>query len=301
MQISRLSGVVTALITPFRNADLDEAAFVRLVERQVGAGVQGLLVASPAAGEAATLKPQEVRRLLDLCVAAVGGRIPVIADASSNSTLTTIGLVRQAQGGGADAALVSAPWYNRPSQEGIFRHYQAIAEAVDFPILIGNSPQRAAVDIHEPTLERLAELPHLIGIEENSINVARVSAIRSRCGSDFRVLAGHDVSVLGALALGAHGLTSLVANVVPHAVVEMHALWSAGDWHGALHAHDKLFELTRFLTADPSPAAAKLALGLLGLCEPDVRLPITPCSTDMAPKVEIAMARLESRLSGRSA
>lgn len=288
MEVAKLSGVITALVTPFSNGELDESAVVRLVERQVAGGVAGILVGSHAFGEGATLRPDEAHRLLELCVATTMGRIAVIADASSNSTLTATSLIRRAKDQGVDAALVSAPWYNRPSQHGIVRHFEAVSSATGLPILIGNAPQRAAVEIQESALVRLAALANVIGIEETSSDITRVSKIRSCCGAGFPVFHGRDGAGLAALAFGAHALTSLTANVFPEAMVQMVAAWRARHPAIATRVQDQLFELHSLLTFEQTPAATKMALAYLGLCGPDVRLPLV--SSCVADSLRIAEA-----------
>jgi 4-hydroxy-tetrahydrodipicolinate synthase len=294
MEVTQLSGVITALVTPFSNGELDEVALVRLVERQIAAGVDGLLVGSHAFGEAATLSPQEIRRLIELCVETVAGRIAVIADASSNSTLTAMGLLRQAKDLGADAALVSVPWYNRPAQEGIVRHFEAVTWASDLPIFLGNAPQRAALEIQEPALSRLAALPTIIGIEEASGDITRVSKIRNCCGTGFQVLHARDGAGLAALAFGAHALTSLTANLLPEAMVQMVTAWRAGHPAIATRVQDELFELHRLLTLEPTPSATKMALAHIGLCRADVRLPLVPPGASTSSDVVAAVGRAAS-------
>jgi 4-hydroxy-tetrahydrodipicolinate synthase len=273
---------VTALATPFDGPAVDETALELLVSSQISAGVRGLLVGSHLAGEAAALRLAEGRRVLDLCVEASAGRAAVIADASSNATATAIGLARRAREAGADAVLVTTPWYNRPSQEGLYLHYRAIAEAAELPVILDNAPDRTGVDILEPTLERLAALPNLIGLKESSPDVARVSSARRVCGPDFRVFSGHDGVALGFMAHGAHGVVSLAANVAPHAVTAMCTACAAGDWAEALLWQDRLYELHRLLSLAPPPSAVKRVLHLMGICRPDVRLPMTECPEGVA-------------------
>lgn len=286
--VTRFTGLFTALVTPFRDGGLDESAFTELAERQIAAGVQGLVVASGVAGEAATLRPDETQRLIELCVRAAAGRVLVIAGAASNATAATVELVRQAQDLGADAALVTAPWYNRPSQEGIFRHYQALTEAVAFPILVGNVPSRTAIDISLETLQRLARMPGIVGLEDGAGDITRISAMRQDCRG-WAVLSSHDPSGLGHLAYGGHGLISLTANVAPAAMSALSAACRADDWATAREWQNRLFRLHAALMLDPAPAAAKLALSLLGLCRPDVRLPITAGSESISRALQQAM------------
>ena len=204
----RFTGLLTAIVTPFRDGELDEAAFAALAERQIAAGVQGLVVATGAAGEAATLRPEEVERLIRLSVQVAGRRILIVADVSSNATVATIVRLRQAQDLGADAALVTAPWCNRPSQEGIHRHYEAVADAAALPILVGNEPVRCRVDIAVDTLRRLAALPGIVGLVDFSGDPTRIGAVMDAC-PDWALLCGDDPSSLGHRVYGGHGAVSL--------------------------------------------------------------------------------------------
>lgn len=285
-----LGGVLTALVTPFRDDALDEAALASLVERQIAAGIAGLVVASGVAGEAPTLTFDEVRRVIELCVVTAHGRIPVIAGASSNSTTAAKALVRQARDLGADAAMVTAPWYNRPGQEGAFRHYQAIAEAVDFPVLVDNAGARTMNDLSSATLRRLSALPSIIGIVDSSGDPARTDSTLRDC-PDWTVLSGHDPDALGQIAQGVHGCVSLTANVAPKAMV---ALFDAidHDMAGARRVQASLLALQVALAADPAPAATKFALAQLGLCQLDVRLPITPYAESLPQGLIEAMRAL---------
>lgn len=288
LKSDRLSGVLTALVTPFRDGGLDEPAFATLVERQISAGAHGLVVASGVAGEAVTLRGDDARRLIALCVKLADGQVPVIAGGSSNSTAAAVTLVRQAKDLGADAALVTTPWYNRPSQEGVVRHYQAIADSVSFPILVDSSPSRTMTDLPIATLHRLAALPTLVGIVDASADMTRVTATRRACPG-WVSLSGDDPSWLGHMALGGHGCLSLTANLAPQAMAALYAAASAQDWTTARRRHDQLFDLQLALAMDPSPSAAKFGLSSLGLCRPDVRLPISPYPEASGPALIAAM------------
>ena len=209
-------GVFTALVTPFQGGVLDEAAFVALVERQIAAGVHGLVPVGTT-GEGSTLTHPEHRRVAELCVATARGRVPVIAGAGSNSTAEAIDLVRHAREIGAAAALVVTPYYNRPSQEGLYRHYAAINDAVDLPILVYNVPSRTSVDISNETLERLSRLPNIAGVKDATADLGRPSLQRLTCGEDWVMLSGDDASALGYIAHGGHGAISVTSNVAPEA------------------------------------------------------------------------------------
>jgi 4-hydroxy-tetrahydrodipicolinate synthase len=270
-------GAIPALVTPFRNGAVDEDAFRALVERQLKGGVRALVPVGTT-GETATLSHQEHRRVVELCVEVAAGRVPVIAGAGSNSTEEAIGLVRHAKQVGADGALVVTPYYNRPSQEGLYRHYAAINDAVDLPILIYNVPSRTSIDISNETIARLAKLPNIVGVKDATADLARPSVMRRTCGEDFVLLSGEDASALGYMAHGGHGCISVTCNVEPEGMSQMLDACLAGDFAAALSWQDRLISLHKALFADASPAPTKFALAHLGLCAEDVRLPIAPCS-----------------------
>lgn len=270
-------GVLPALVTPFRNGAVDEDAFVALVERQIAGGVHGLVPVGTT-GETATLSHEEHRRVVELCVRTARGRVPVVAGAGSNSTAEAIELVRHAKTVGADAALVVTPYYNRPSQEGLYAHYAAINEAVQLPVLVYNVPGRTSVDISNEILARLAVLPNIVGIKDATADLTRASLQRLACGEDWVMLSGDDGSALGYMAHGGHGCISVTANVAPEQCAAFYDAAMAGDWAGALQGQDRLVRLHKALFSDASPAPTKYALAHLGLCAEDVRLPIVPAS-----------------------
>ncbi|HXQ14162.1 MAG TPA: 4-hydroxy-tetrahydrodipicolinate synthase [Caulobacteraceae bacterium] len=281
-------GVFTALVTPFRRGELDEAAFVALVERQIAGGVHGLVPVGTT-GESATLSHEEHRRVVELCVATAAGRVPVIAGAGSNSTAEAIELTRHAKQVGANAVLAVTPYYNRPSQEGLYRHYAAMAEAVDFPIVVYNVPSRTSVDITNETLARLARLPNIVGIKDATGDLPRASLQRLMCGPDWVMLSGDDPSALGYVAHGGHGCISVTSNVAPAACAAFFNAALGGDWKTALSWQDRLVRLHKGLFLDASPAPTKFALAHLGFCADEVRLPIAPCSEAVKPAILEAM------------
>ena len=288
----RFSGVLTALVTPFRDGEVDEAAFVRLVERQLAAGVHGV-VAVGTTGETSTLGHDEHRRVVELCVQTVAGRRPVIAGAGSNCTAEAIELLRHAKAVGADAALVATPYYNRPSQEGLYAHYAALDAAVDLPVILYNVPGRTAVDMSNDTVARLARLPNVAGIKDATGDLTRASLMRRACPDDFVLLSGDDGSALGYMAHGGHGVISVSSNVAPAVCARQMEAALAGDFASALVMQDELIALHRALFLDASPAPTKWALSELGLCAPDVRLPLVACAEAVQPAVAHAV-----RLSG---
>ena len=284
----RFAGVFTALVTPFRDGQVDEAAFRALVERQIAAGIDGLVPVGTT-GETATLSHAEHDRVVELCVEIAAGRVAVIAGAGSNCTAEAVERVRFAKEAGADGALVVAPYYNRPSQEGLYRHYSAIAEASDLPVLIYNVPGRSAVDIGNHTIARLAELPSMVGVKDATGDLTREGLMRLQCPKGFAMLSGDDGSALGYMAQGGHGVISVTSNVAPAAMAKMIHAAQAGDFAEALRLNDTLARLHKALFLDASPAPAKFALAQLGLCTEEVRLPLVPCAEAVKPAVLEAM------------
>ena len=283
-----IRGAITALVTPFRDGALDEDAIVALVERQIAAGIHGVVPVGTT-GETSTLSHDEHRRVVELCVATVAGRVRVIAGAGSNSTREAIELVRHAKTVGADAALVVTPYYNRPSQEGLYQHYAAINEAVQLPVFVYNVPTRTSVDIANATVARLARLPNIVGIKDATGNMTRVANQRLDCGDDWILLSGDDGSALGYMAHGGHGCITVAGNVAPEAVANFYNACMAKDWETALYWQDRLARLNDALFLDASPAPTKFALATLGLCTADARLPIAPCNEAVKPAILDAM------------
>jgi 4-hydroxy-tetrahydrodipicolinate synthase len=281
-------GVITALITPFRDGTVDEKAFVALVERQIAAGVHGLVPVGTT-GETATLSYEEHRRVVELCVETARGRAFVIAGAGANATDEAVGLTAHAKAVGADAALVVAPYYNRPSQEGLYQHFKAINDAVQLPVVVYNVPSRTSVDIANETLERLSALPNIVGVKDATGDLPRASMQRLTCGPEWNLLTGDDPSALGYMAHGGHGVISVTSNVAPEACVAFMEACLNGQWETALYWQDRLIRLHRALFFDASPSPTKAALAMLGLCEEDTRLPIVRCSDAVRPALEQAM------------
>jgi 4-hydroxy-tetrahydrodipicolinate synthase len=281
-----------ALITPFSGGKVDEKAFVALIERQIAGGVHGLVPAGTT-GESATLSHEEHRRVVELCVKTAAGRLPVIAGAGSNSTTEAIELAEHAKAVGADAVLIATGYYNRPSQEGLYRHFEAVNNAVDIPIVVYNVPSRTIVDIGNETLERLAKLPNIMGIKDATGDVARVSQQMKVCGPDWVMLSGDDPTGLGYIAHGGHGCISVTANVAPKACAAFYDALLAGDFATARTMQAKLITLHKALFLEPSPGPTKFALAHLGLCSEEVRLPITPCTDAVKPAILAAMAEAE--------
>lgn len=285
---SHFKGVIPALVTPFRDGEVDERAFVSLVERQIAGGVHGLVPVGTT-GETSTLSHEEHKRVVELCVKTAAGRVPVIAGAGSNSTAEAIALAAHAKAVGADACLVVTPYYNRPSQEGMYQHYKAINDAVELPVFVYNVPGRTGVDIANETLARLAKLPNIVGVKDATGDLGRISFQRLMCGPDWVLLTGDDPSALGYMAHGGHGVISVTSNVAPEACAAFMNACMAGQWETALYWQDRLVRLHKALFLDSSPAPTKFAMAQLGLCSDEARLPITTCAEAVRPTILDAM------------
>ena len=281
-------GVITALITPLRDGNVDEAAFEALLERQIAAGVHGVVPVGTT-GESATLTTEEHKRLVELCVMIARGRVRVIAGAGASATSKAIELVRHAKTVGADGALVVTPYYNRPSQAGLAAHFEAIAEAVQLPVLLYNVPGRTGVDLSNETVARLAAHPNIVGIKDATADMSRPSWMRANIPGQFDLIAGDDASFLGYLAHGGHGVISVVSNVAPEAMVALYDAVMAGDLATARSWQDRLIGLHKAMFMDSSPSPAKYALSRLGLCGEDVRLPLVPTSDAARPAIDAAL------------
>jgi 4-hydroxy-tetrahydrodipicolinate synthase len=281
-------GVITALITPFSQGRLDETAFAALIERQIVGGVHGVVPVGTT-GETSTLSHDEHKRVVSLCVEVVGGRIPVIAGAGSNSTDEAVDFVRHAKAAGADAALVVTPYYNRPSQEGLFQHYLEINTAVELPVFVYNVPSRTSVDISNETLARLSVLPNVVGVKDATGDMVRATLQRRQCGADWNMLTGDDPSALGYMAHGGHGCISVTANVAPEACAAFFNACLSGNWTEARALQDRLIRLHKALFIDASPSPTKFALAHLGLCAEESRLPIVACAPTHHDEILAAM------------
>lgn len=282
-------GVITALITPLRDGNVDEAAFEALLERQIAAGVHGVVPVGTT-GESATLTTEEHKALVERTVALARGRVRVIAGAGASATGKAIELVRHAKTVGADGALVVTPYYNRPSQAGLKAHFEAIAEAVQLPVLLYNVPGRTGVDLADQTVAELSAHPNIVGIKDATGDMGRVSWMRANIAGQFDLISGDDASFLGYVAHGGVGVISVTSNVAPEAMVALWNALQAGDLALARSWQDRLIGLHRGLFIDSSPSPAKYALSKLGLCGEDVRLPLVPTRADARPVIDAAMA-----------
>ncbi len=268
-------GSFTAMVTPFRNGSLDERAFREMVDWQIAEGTDGLVPAGTT-GESPTLSHDEHRLVVEWCVDQAAGRVPVIAGTGSNSTAEAVELSIQAEKAGADAVLVVTPYYNRPTQEGLYAHFKAVNDALEIPIIIYNIPGRSVVDMSVDTMKRLFELENIAGVKDATANVVRVSQQRQILGTGFNQLSGEDASTLGFMAHGGHGCISVTANVAPRLCAEFQCACLRHDYEGALVLHDRLMPLHAALFRETSPAPVKYALAVLGKCSEMLRLPLVP-------------------------
>ncbi len=281
-------GVITALITPLRDGNVDEGAFQKLLERQIAAGVHGVVPVGTT-GECATLRVEEHKRVIEMCVKYAAGRVKVIAGAGSNATHEAIALSRYAKEVGADATLVVTPYYNRPSQEGMITHFETIADAVQIPMILYNVPSRCAVDLCNESVLRLSAHPNIVGIKDATGDMDRVSWMRAHIPGRFDQLSGDDASWLGHAATGGAGVISVTSNIAPEAMVAMYDAVSAGDFATARTWQDRLIGLHQALFMDNSPAPAKYGLARLGLCGEEARLPLSPTRPEVRALVDQAM------------
>jgi len=286
-----LKGSMTALVTPFRDGQLDEKAFRKLVSWQIEQGTRGL-VPCGTTGESPTLNHDEHHRVTEICIAEAAGRVPVVAGCGSNATAEAIGLLGHAKAAGADAALIAMPYYNKPSQEGMFQHFKALNDAVDLPLVIYNIPGRSVVDMSVETMARcFRELKNVIGVKDATGNVARVPLQRMAMGEDFIQLSGEDQTALGFNVHGGVGCISVTSNIAPKMMSDFQDLCQAGDFMAALDIQDKLTDLHHVLFREPNPGPVKYGLELLGICAADMRLPMVPISVETKKMIKAAMIR----------
>lgn len=283
-------GSITALITPFKDGGVDEAALQSLVDWQIRQGTDGL-VPCGTTGESPTLSHEEHNRVVSACVEAAAKRVPVIAGAGSNSTQEAIQLARHAKAAGADAVLVVTPYYNKPTQQGLYLHFKEIHDNVDIPIVIYNIPGRSVIDMSIETMARLAKLPNIVGVKDATNDLARPSRTRIAIGPDFCQLSGEDGTALAFLAGGGVGCISVTSNVAPALCAAMQDAWAKGDLKTAFEMRDRLTELHDAMFCETNPVPVKYGASLLGLCKADVRLPLAPLSEASKQRVEAAMKK----------
>jgi 4-hydroxy-tetrahydrodipicolinate synthase len=281
-------GSFTALVTPFKNGSVDEQTFRGLVEWQIAEGTNGLVPVGTT-GESPTLSHEEHKLVVEWCVDQAKARVPVIAGAGSNSTREAIELAKHAETAGADAVLVVTPYYNKPTQEGMYQHFKAINDAIGIPIVIYNIPARSVIDMSVDTMKRLFDLKNIAGVKDATANVVRVSQQRAAMGEGFNQLSGEDATALGFMAHGGHGCISVTSNVAPRLCAEFQGACLRGDFAAALRLQDKLMPLHQNLFIETSPAPVKYALSLLGKIADKLRLPMVPIGEKSQAAVRDAM------------
>ena len=266
-------GAIVAIVTPFKKGKVDEAALRKLVEFQIKNGTDGI-VPCGTTGESSTLSHEEHDRVIEIVIEAVKKRVPVIAGTGSNSTAEAIRLTRHAYEAGADGALMVAPYYNRPTQEGLYQHYKAVANAVPIPIIIYNIPGRTGVNINPDTLARLAKVKNIVGVKEASGSIKQMSDVIGLCGPDFDVLSGDDLFTLPLMAMGGKGVISVISNIAPADMAAMVDAFDAGDLEEAKALHHKMAPLIESLFIETNPTPVKAALALMKKISYEVRLPL---------------------------
>jgi 4-hydroxy-tetrahydrodipicolinate synthase len=284
-------GSITALITPFKDGKIDAKSFQRLVEWQIDQGTHGLVPVGTT-GESPTLTHDEHKRVVELCIEAAAGRVPVIAGAGSNCTAEAVELTRHAKQAGADGVLVVTPYYNKPTQEGLYLHYKAVNDCAEIPILIYNIPGRSVVDMSVETMVRLFKLANIVGVKDATANMARASQQRATLGADFVQLSGEDATALGFMAHGGQGCISVTANVAPALCSEFQLACLGGNFKRALELQDRLMPLHDALFVESNPGPVKYAAEKLGLCSSETRLPLAPMTQASKAKVDAALGQV---------
>jgi 4-hydroxy-tetrahydrodipicolinate synthase len=284
------SGTFTALVTPFRNDEVDVEALENMVEFQIQHGVSGL-VPCGTTGETPAMSEEEDRVVVETVVRVTAGRVPVVAGTGSNSTDMAIKYTKMAQEVGADGSLQVAPYYNKPTQEGLYRHFAAIAESTELPLILYNIPGRTSVTISAETMARLAEIPNIVGVKDSTLSMNMISDVISLCGEEFDVLSGDDPMTLPLISLGGVGVISVASNVAPGAVSDMVNALLSGDFERGRELHYELLPLFRALFVETNPIPVKTAASLLGLCSDEMRLPLIPMSGENLRRLQETLDR----------
>jgi len=287
-KLPTIEGCLTAIVTPFKGGKVDFDGLAKLVDWQIEQGIDGI-VAVGTTGESAVLDVPEHVAVIAACVKAAKGRVPVVAGAGGNATSEALELTRASEDAGADALLHVTPYYNRPSQEGLFRHFEAIAKSTKLPIILYNVPTRTACDMLTETVVRLADFDNIIGIKDATGNLVRGSELVAKVGDRLTILSGDDGTAFPLYACGARGVISVVSNVAPRAMSDMWDAVKAGDWARAKQRHFELRALNQLLFVEPSPAPTKAALSILGRCSVDVRLPLVPATAGLIEQIRNEM------------
>lgn len=284
-------GAITALVTPFRDGEVDEARLRELIEWQIAEGIDGL-VPCGSTGESATLSHDEHERVIRIAIEQAHRRVPVLAGTGSNSTAEALRLTRFAREAGADGALMISPYYNRPTQEGIYRHYKTIAASVDLPIIVYNIPSRTGSNVMPETLQRLTGLPNIVAVKESTGSMDQVSEICRLCGERLTILSGDDSLTLPMTALGGKGVISVLSNAMPRETHELTAAALAGDFARAREIHYRTLAFVRALFLETNPIPIKQALSFMGKCSAEMRMPLTQMSQPAAEKLRPVMKEL---------
>ncbi len=284
-------GVLTALVTPFRDGAIDEKALRGLIERQIAAGIDGL-VPCGSTGESATLSHEEHERVIELVVDAAAGRVPVVAGTGSNSTDEAIRLTCHAKAAGAACALLISPYYNKPTQAGLVAHYEAIAQEASLPLIVYNIPGRTASNILPSTLAQLAHNEYVVGVKEACGDIDQIAHVIAQCPDDFDVLSGDDSMALPLMAVGGQGVISTSSNVAPEQMLELVRAFRSGDTARALAIHQSLLPLFDALFCETNPIPVKAALGIMGLIDPEIRLPLTPITQPNREALQVVLKEL---------
>jgi 4-hydroxy-tetrahydrodipicolinate synthase len=283
------SGSIVALVTPFKNGKVDEKKLKELIEFQIKNGTSGI-VPCGTTGESATLSTAEHERVIEITIEQVNKRIPVIAGTGSNSTEEAINLTKHAAASGTSASLQVSPYYNRPTQKGLYEHFKAIAESVDIPIILYNIASRTGVNIEPETIAKLAkDCKNIVGVKEASANLEQMSRIKALCGENFDLISGDDALTLPVLSIGGSGIISVVANIVPRDVANLVKEFQKGNVAKAKGLHYRLFPLVKAIFIETNPIPVKTAMGLLGMCEPDLRLPMSEMLPENVEKLKKAL------------
>jgi 4-hydroxy-tetrahydrodipicolinate synthase len=293
MNLSKLRGCGTALITPFNDdLSIDDQALARIVEFQISGGID-FLVPCGTTGESVTLSDGEQRRVVETVLKTAGGRVPIVAGAGGNDTAHVIKLAKMYEELGVDALLSVTPYYNRPTQEGLFQHYRAVAEATSLPIILYNVPSRTSVNILPDTITRLAEIPNLVGVKEASGDLGQIAEIATRTGPGFKIFSGDDLLTLPIIAVGGVGLISVASNEAPAKMAELTRLCVEGDWDRARQLNRELFALMKSNFIETSPGPVKAALALMGKIKETYRLPMVPVTAETREKLRTVLSELE--------
>jgi len=285
------AGAFTAIVTPFKGGQVDEKAFKGLIRFGLDGGVSGF-VPCGTTGESPTLSHEEHNRVVEMTVKEVAGQVKIIAGTGSNSTEEAISLTKHAKKVGVDAALLVSPYYNKPTQEGLYRHFKAIAEAVDIPLVLYNIQGRTGVNIENSTMERLSRLPNIVGVKEASGSILQMSEVIRLCGPDFDVLSGDDQMTFPLMALGGKGVISVVTNIIPDKMSALVRHMLAGEIDKARAIHFEIFELCQAMFVETNPIPIKAALGLMGKIEPEFRLPLCPPASASLEKIRNVLSKL---------